>query len=110
MMSCDLISMWHEWNTNAGDVMVTWFASYANLVTSQWACALCTRVHGTCAVIIMGAPKYSNGLMGMAANLNLRKSTTSHFNVLITQTANENMPSMFPILYLNENLRYCNEN
>ena len=58
----------------------------------------------------MGMLKYSNGLMGMPANSNLRKLTASHFKVLITQNANENMPNMFPIVYLNENLRYCNEN
>ena len=65
---------------------------------------------GTCAIIEMGASKYSIGLTGMPANLNLRKLTASHFNVLITQNANRNMPNMFPIVYLNENLRYCNEN
>ena len=31
MMSCHLIPMWYEWNMNAGDVMVTWFAAYVNL-------------------------------------------------------------------------------
>ena len=31
MMSCHLIPTWHEWNANAGDVMVTWFASYARM-------------------------------------------------------------------------------
>ena len=28
-----------EWNMNAGDVMVTWFAYDVNLVMSRWACA-----------------------------------------------------------------------
>ena len=60
--------------------------------------------------IKMGMLKYTNGLIGMPANSNLRKFTTLHFKVLITQNANENMPNMFPIVYLNENLRYCNEN
>ena len=46
----------------------------------------------------------------MPADLNLRKLTASHFIVLITQNANKNMPNVFPIVYLNENLRYCNEN
>ena len=110
MMSCNLISTWHEWNANAVDVMVTWFASYANLVTSHWACALCTCEHGACAIIIMGTSKYSNGLTGMPADSDLGKLTASHFKALITQNANENMPDMFPIVYLNENLRYCNEN
>ena len=52
MTSCHLISTWNEWNVNAGDVMVTWFASYANLVTSQCACAL--HVHGTHAITKIG--------------------------------------------------------
>ena len=65
---------------------------------------------GTCAIIKMGAPKYLNSLTGTPADLNLRKLTASHFDVLITQNANENMPNMFPIVYLNENLRYCNKN
>ena len=88
LTSCHLISPWHEWNTNAGDVMVTWFASYVNLVMSRWACVSLMHVHGTCAIITMGTSKYSNGLMGMPANLNLRKLTASHFNVLTTQNAN----------------------
>ena len=48
--------------------------------------------------------------MGKPADLNLGKSTASHLYVLITQNANENMQNMFPISYLNENLRYYNEN
>ena len=66
-------------------------------------------MHGTGAIIKMSMFKYSNGLMGMPANLNLRKLTISHSTVLITQNANKNMPNMFLIVYLNENLRYCNE-
>ena len=58
----------------------------------------------------MVAPKYLNVLTGMTADSNLRRLTTSHFQVLITQNANENMPNMFLIVYLNENMRYCNEN
>ena len=77
---------------------------------SQWACESLTHMHGAHAIIKMGAPKYSIDLTGMPANSNLRKLTASHFNVLSTQNANENMPNMFPIVYLNENLRYCNEN
>ena len=64
-------------------------------------------MHGTHVVIKMGTSKYSNGLTGMP---NLGKLTASHFNALITQNANENLPNMFPIVHLNENLRYCNEN
>ena len=50
--------MWHEWNANAGVIMVMWFASYANLVTSQWACTLHAHVHGACAIINMSTLKY----------------------------------------------------
>ena len=110
MMSCHLIPTWYEWNVNAGDIMVTWFASYVNLVTSRWACTSCAYMHGACALRKMGASKYLNGLMGMPAKLNLRKLTDSHFQVLIAQNANKNMPNMFLIVYLNENLRYSNEN
>ena len=109
-MSCHLIPTWHEWNVNAGDVMVMWFASCVNLVISQWACTSHLHMHGAHAISKMGMPKYLNGLTGMPANLNLRKLTSSHFNALITQNSNENMPNMFLIVYLNENLRYCNEN
>ena len=90
--------------------MVTWFTSYANLVTSQWACASRAHVHGAHAIIKMIVSEYSNGLMGTPADSNLTKLTASHFNALITQNANENMSNMFSIVYLNENLRYCNEN
>ena len=102
--------MWQEWNANAGDIMVTWFAHDANLVMSHWACVSCMHMHGARAIIKMGVSKYSNSLTGTPADSNLGKLTTSHFKALITQNANENMPDMFPIVYLNENLRYCNEN
>ena len=110
MTSCHLIPTWHEWNVDAGDVMMTWFTHDANLVTSRWACASRAHVHGAHAIIKMGVSKYSNGLTGMPADSNLGKITATHFKVLITQNVNENMPDMFPIVYLNENLRYCNEN
>ena len=90
--------------------MVTWLASYANLVMSQWACVSCMCMHGACAVMKMDTLKYLNGLMHTPADSHLRKLTTSHSQVLITQNANENMPNMFLIVYLNENLGYCNEN
>ena len=102
--------MWHEWNANACDIMVTWFTHDANLVTSRWAFASHVREHGARAIIKMGASKYLNGLTGTPADSNLGKITDSHFKVLITQNANKNMPDLFPIVYLNENLRYCNEN
>ena len=110
MTSCHLVSTWHKWNVNAGGIMVMWFASYANLVTSRWACMSHACMHGAHAIIKMGVTMYSNGLTGMPADSNLRRLTASHFNALITLNANKNMTNMFPILYLNENLRYCNEN
>ena len=30
MMSCHLIPIWHEWNTIADDIMMTWFTLYVN--------------------------------------------------------------------------------
>ena len=27
---CHLIPMWHEWNANTDDIMITWFTLYAN--------------------------------------------------------------------------------
>ena len=65
--------MWHEWNVNAGDIMVMWFASYVNLVMSHWACMSRVHMHGTHAIIKMGTSKYSNSLTGTPANLNLMK-------------------------------------
>ena len=67
-------------------------------------------MHGTHDTIKMGVLKYLNGLMGMPADSKLKKLTAPHFSALITQNSNENMPNMFPIAYLNEKLRYCNEN
>ena len=78
MMSCHLNSTWHEWNMNAGDVMVMWFTSYANLVTSRWACVSCMRMHGAHAIIKMSVLKYLNSLTGMPADSNLRKLTAPH--------------------------------
>ena len=102
MTSCHHVSTWHKWNTDPGDVVVMWFSSNENLVMLQWAC-----VH---AIIKMGASKYLIGLMGMPADSNFKKLTTSNCNVLITQKSNEDMPNMFPIVCLNENLRYFNDN
>ena len=102
--------MWHEWNVNAGDVMVMCFTSFVNLVMSHWACGSCMNMHHTCAIFKNGMPKYLCSLAVMQADLNLEKTTASHFWVLNTQNANENMPNIFLIMYLNENLRYCNEN
>ena len=46
----------------------------------------------------------------MQADSNIVKITAPHFQVLDTQNANENMPNMIPIAYLNENFMDCNEN
>ena len=110
MMSCYLIAMWHEWNANADDIMMTYFALFANLVSSHLACMSCMHMHGACALIKYGMPKYLSGLVCTQANSNLGKLTASHYWVLNTQNANKNMQNMFPIAYLNENLRHCNEN
>ena len=103
IMSCHLIPTWHKWNANSGDIMVMWFTSYVNLVTSLWACALHVCMHGTCAVSKNGVPKYPSRLVVTQANLNLAKLTIPYFQVLNTQNANKNMPDIFPIAYLNEN-------
>ena len=102
--------MWHEWNMNADDVMMTWFTSFTNLVTSHLACVLHVHMHGACVLITYDMPKYPSGLACLQSDSNLGKLTASHFRVLNTQNANRNMPNMFPIAYLNKNLRYCNEN
>ena len=103
MMSCHLICMWHEFNTNANDVMMTWFTSYANLVMSHLACITCTCVHGAHALCKNSMSKYPSGLACMQANSNLREIATSHFQELNTQNASQNMQNMIPIAYLNEN-------
>ena len=46
----------------------------------------------------------------MQAKPPLGQITTSHFWVLITETANGNIPTMILIAYLNENLPDCTEN
>ena len=109
MMPCHLIPMWHEWNMNANDIMMTWLASYVSDITSGL-CIACMH-EGACALCINSVSKDQSGLACIqAANLNLGKITASHFQVLDTQNANENMPNMIPIAYLNSNLMECNEN
>ena len=70
---------------NGMQMLMTWFASYVNLVRSRWACALHEHMHGKHAIIKMGTLKYSNALTGMPVDSSLRKLNASHFNVLITQ-------------------------
>ena len=76
--------MWHEWNVNANDVMMMWFALFANPVTSCLPCLLHMHMHGTCALNQYGASKYPSGLACMQADLILDKITASHFQVLNT--------------------------
>ena len=108
MTSCHLIPTWHKWNTFVDDIMMTWFTLHVNLVTSHWACMSCTCVHGTCTQNKYGA-KYLSDLACTQAKSNLEKISIPHFQVLNSQNANKNMPNMFPIAYLNENLMKCNE-
>ena len=114
---------WCSYNTNTNDVMAP-HSYVAQMEHERWCrygdvvhtlCEPCDvtlgmHVSRACAIIKMGASKYSNSLAGMPADRNLGKITASHFKTLITQNANENMQDMFLIVYLNENLRYCNEN
>ena len=51
-----------------------------------------------------------HGLACTQANPNLVKTTTSYFQVLNTQNANQNMPNMIPIACLNKNFTNSNEN
>ena len=81
------------------------FASYVNLVASCLAC-----MHGAHALYKYGVSKYPSGLACTQADSNLGKITASHFQVPNNQNANENMPNMIPIAYLNKNLMDCNEN
>ena len=102
--------MWHEWNVNTNDIMITWFTSYVNPsdITSGM-CIVCMH-EGACALCINSVSKYQRGLACIQADLTFGKITASHFQVLDTQNANENMPNMIPIAYLNSNLMECNEN
>ena len=68
------------------------------------------HVHGAHALCKNSVSKLLSGLACMQADTNLAKITTSYFWVLNTQNANDNMPNMILIAYLNENFTYCNEN
>ena len=94
--------MWHERNENTADIMIMWFALFANLVTSHLACASCMDMDGTHALYKYGMSKYPSGPAHMQANSHLGKLTASHFWVLNTHIANESKPNMIPIVYLNE--------
>ena len=110
MTSCHIISTWHKWNMNTADIIMTWFTLYANLVTSPLACVTHMCMHGTHALCRTIMSKYLSGLGCMQVNMNLAKITPSHFWVLNTQNANQNMPNMILITYLKENFTDCNEN
>ena len=110
MTSYHLIPTWHEWNANANDVMIMWFTIYQTLVMSCQACAACADVHGIHEICKTSVSKYLSGQECMPADLNLVKMTASHFWVLNTQNANQNMPDMIPIAHLNENFTNCDEN
>ena len=105
--------IWCSCNANTNDVMPPHSYVYQWDMNVSWCCgSLYVQAcrHGPHALTIYGIPKYLSGLVCMQANLNLGNLTSSHFHVLNTQISNRNMPNMFPIVYLNENLRYCNEN
>ena len=110
MTSWHLIPTWHEWNMNANGVTMMWFALYVNLVTSCLACMTHMPMHGTHALHRTSVSKYLSGLACTQADPNLAKITAPHFQVLNTQNANQNMPNMIAIAYLNENFINCNEN
>ena len=79
MMSCHLILTWHEWNANANDVIMMWFTLFVNLVMSYLACTSHAHMHGTCAQIKYGIPKYPSDLACMQAKSKLGKLTTHIF-------------------------------
>ena len=83
--------MWHEWNANANDIMMMWFALYVNLVMSCQACMMCMCMHGAhalCRTCRTSTSKYWSGLACTQANPNLVKITAPHFQVLNNQNAN----------------------
>ena len=58
-------------------------------------------MHSASAQCKNGVCKYPSGLACLQADLNLEN--------LNTQNANENMPNMIPIGYLNDNFKDCNK-
>ena len=54
-------------------------------------------MHCACAIIKMGASKYSNSLMGTRANLNLGKITASHFNPLMPKMQTRTCQTCSPL-------------
>ena len=89
MTSCHLIPTWHKWNANVNDIMMMWFASFMNLVTSHLGCMTCMHVHDAHALYKYGTSNYPSGLACTQANSNLEKITASCFQVLNAQNTNE---------------------
>ena len=110
MTSCHIIATWHKWNANANDVMMTWFTLYTKPSDVTLGMHNHAHLHDTCALSKSGMSKYLSCLVCIQANPNLVKITASNFGVLNTQNANQNMPKLIPIAYLNENFIDCNEN
>ena len=68
------------------------------------------HMHGAHALNKYSALKYLSGLACMQPESKLEKITASLLQILNAQNANENMPNMIPIVYLNEIFMDCNEN
>ena len=92
MTSCHIIPIWHEWNVNANDILMTWLPHMQALVTSCQACMTCVCMHNACALSDFGTTMYFSQPACMQAGWNLGKITASHLGALITQISNKNMP------------------
>ena len=102
-----LIPIWHKWNVNSTMSCTYGLHQMQTLVMSCQACAACVHVHGTCSLHISGVPIWS---LYMEAKPTLDKISTSHYQVLNTQFANDIMPKRILIAQLNKNIPDCNEN
>ena len=92
-------------------IMMTWLALYVNLVTSHLACAMCTHMHGTCALCRNSMSKYLSGLVCPQAHSKHRENNRFTFLGTKYPKCNENMPkNMLPITCLNKNSMDCNDN
>ena len=98
MTSCHLIRMWHAWNTNANDIMMTWFTIFANLVRHHiWHVHhVCACMHGTCALDILPCLVCLSGLACTQANSDLENALGTKYQMHAK--------------HVNENLMDCNEN
>ena len=75
MMSYHVSPMWHEWNVNCDDIMMTWFAY--NAIFSD----IMSRTHS---IVILAQLSNQVGQCAQA-DPHLAKITASHFQVLNTQ-------------------------